>query len=174
MKKLVVCMAAVAILAGSTGVSAQTKTNMITVNPLGLVIGWIGLDYEKSIGPNTTIGILPYFWSPHGIDITVAGGSIAANFYSKSAFHGFFVRPSVGIGFASWKYTTLDINFNEISTNSSLVAFEVGALAGYRWLFQSGFSIGLGGGVTWTGGSYTGIDFGGVGPSLLFDLGWAF
>ncbi|MGA2508079.1 MAG: hypothetical protein ABSF80_11465 [Chitinispirillaceae bacterium] len=174
MKKLVVCMAAIAILAGSTGVAAQTKTNMITVNPLGLIIGYISLDYEKAIGPKTTLGILPYFWSPKGIDITLLGGSIAANFYSNSAFHGWFIRPSVSIGYASWNYTTFDINLNEITNKSNLVTFGVGAIAGYRWLFQSGFSIGLGGGVNWTGGTFAGIDFGGVGPSLLFDLGWAF
>jgi hypothetical protein len=147
---------------------------MITINPLGLVIGWIGLDYEKSIGPKTSIGILPYFWSPHGIDITIVGGGVAANFYSKSTFQGWFIRPSVDVMYASWKFTTYDIYLNSISNNSHIVTFGVGAIAGYRWLFQSGFSIGLGGGITWTGGSYTGISFGGVGPSLLFDLGWAF
>jgi hypothetical protein len=170
MKKLVVLMAAAAVLACSVGASAQTKTNMLSTNPLGIVFGIFNLEYQKSVGEKSALGISAVYWKPPLIELSFIGGNISFNLYSKSAFHGFFVKPLVSIGYTSWKF--IDITLAEV--DNSAVTFGFGADAGYRWLWKSGFSIGLGGGIRYTLGSYSGIDFGGIGPSLLFDLGWAF
>jgi len=175
MKKLVVCMAAMAILAGSIGVSAQTKTNMLSTNPLGIVFGVFNLEYQKALGEKTSIGISAMYWKPPLIKLNVLGATLSFTIFSKSAFHGFFVKPLVDIGYASWKISTLDlIAGTTTETKSSGISFGLGAVAGYRWLWNSGFSLGLGGGVAYTLGDYGGLDFGGISPKALFDLGWAF
>jgi hypothetical protein len=175
MKKLVVLMAAAAVLACSAGVSAQAKTNMLSTNPLGIIFGIFNLEYQKGIGDKNAIGISAVYWKPPLIDISIMSGTISYNIYTKSTFHGFFVKPAVTLGYASWKWTTIDPTTLALTEEKkSAVNFGLGADVGYRWLWNSGFSIGLGGGIKYTLGSYEGIDFGGVGPSLLFDLGWAF
>jgi hypothetical protein len=155
MKKIVVCMAVLAVLACSLGVSAQTKTNMLSTNPLGIIFGVFNLEYQKAIGPKNALGISAVYWNPPAVDISVIGGAVSFNIYSKKAFHGFFVKPAVNVGFASWKW----VDINMVETDESGVSFGLGAVAGYRWLWNSGFSIGLGGGVSYTLGDYAGIDF---------------
>jgi hypothetical protein len=175
MKKLVVCLAAITLLVSTLSVSAQTKSNMLSTNPLGMIFGIFNLEYQKGIGEKDAIGISGMYWKPPAIDLSIIGASISYNIYFKSTFHGFFIKPSISIGFASWKYTTLDMNtFMPTTADKTAMDFGLGAIAGYRWLWDSGFSIGLGGGMTYTFGSFEGIDFGGVSPALLFDLGWAF
>jgi hypothetical protein len=177
MKKLVVCLAAVAVLACTVSVSAQTKSNMLSTNPLGMIFGIFNLEYQKGIGEKDAIGISAMYWKPPLIDLSIIGASISYNIYFKSTFHGFFIKPSVSIGFASWKFTTIDMTSSSFGTKTedkTAMDFGLGAIAGYRWLWNGGFSIGLGGGMTYTFGSFEGIDFGGVSPALLFDLGWAF
>lgn len=175
MKKFVVLMAAAAVLFCTVGASAQEKSNMLSTNPLGMIFGVFNLEYQKAVGAKNAIGISGVFWKPPALDITIMGGSVSFNLYTKKSFHGFFLKPAVDVGYASWKYTEIDpITWTSTEKDMTAVTFSLGAVAGYRWLWKSGFSIGLGGGASYTLGDYEGIDFGGVGPSLLFDLGWAF
>lgn len=72
----------------------------------------------------------------------------------------FFGQGTVGINY---------VTAPEVSTT----AFNVGALAGFKWLYNHGFTVEAGAGATMMFGSLEGYaSFGGFSPALHLSLGY--
>lgn len=179
MKKVIF---ALTIVLASTGAFAQkdngTKSNVIKVNPLGLLFGSANVSFERAINQKSSIQINAAFGglSVGGVKYTNIGGGIDYKYYvsnSKSAPEGFYVSP--GAGFYSVKVKE--------SGGSSYTGsgFIVKAVIGNQWIWNSGFSLDLFGGVNYyAGGKIKGTGgveytkFNGVLPALGVSLGYAF
>ncbi|MGM0443873.1 MAG: DUF3575 domain-containing protein [Fibrobacterota bacterium] len=147
------------------------KTKALTTNPLGMAVGMFNAGYQFEVAPKHALGIEGYFWNPWSIDLMVTGAGFSYNYYSKGGMEGFWFAPSFQVGYASWEYE--DYNTSETQSDEAL-SLGGGATAGYRWTWEAGFTLGLAAGTQFISGEYEGVDFGGVSPSLVFDLGYAF
>ena len=100
-----------------------------------------------------------------------------------NGMHGFFVGPRLKIN--QWGITVTE---GESGADGSVTAISAGAVAGWRWIWDPGFSLGLG-----LGGQYITVaseaaatyedgteadtgsyNFDGFVPAFEFTLGWAF
>lgn len=75
----------------------------ITGNPLGLLVGWYNLEYERRAGESRTWGVTASVWSPWFDDYLfddVHYGQVTAvaRFYPQGkALHGFFMGAKAGV-----------------------------------------------------------------------------
>lgn len=168
------------------------KSTNIRINPLGLLLGVIGADVDFGVGERFTIGpSIAYLKASttdiysDGVDYTAWSIGIRANFYlSGPRFHsGWYLAPS-----AAYIPVTVNDSFSGDSYTATSGAFAISVLAGYQWVFRSGFNMTLGAGaayyttkknvtVTDSSGNSQNVStpsFAGVLPDLEFGLGWAF
>ncbi len=171
-----IAVATVAIFAGST--FAADRAANVRVNPLGLMTGTLGAEVDIGIGESFTAGPTASL-----VSVTVGSTSVSAfSFGVRSNFYlggprftdGWFVGPSV-------LYAPMTISLGGASGTAS--AFAVGAVAGYQWVWDSGFNINLAGGaayyasaadITLEDGTSVAVPLSGTLPAFEFSLGWAF
>jgi len=102
-----------------------------------------------------------------------------------NGMHGFFVGPRI-------RYNTYNVSVDcsdgEECSDGSVGTLGIGAVLGWRWIWDPGFSLGLGLGgqyfsvvsessATYSDGSETGsgsVSYDGFLPAFEFTLGWAF
>ncbi len=171
--------ASIAATVFSSAFAEEGKTNSITINPLGMIFGVYNVEYQRHISEKNALGASFSFWKPRLLELSNIGGDISYNFYSKGGFEGLWIRPSVGFGVTKWEYDTVvwDDGFSSSkleTIDESIFTFSAGATIGYKWTWPKGFTMGLAGGLQYTAGDFVGIEFGGVGPALRYDLGFAF
>lgn len=176
MKKIVLVLAVV--FAVSSVKAQDGKMNVVKVNPLGLLFGNAGLSYERALTAKSSVQINGNFGglSVGGVKYTSFGAGADYKFYlsnSKEAPAGFYAAP--GAAFYSTKVKeTGGTSF----TGSGAV---IRGLIGNQWIWDSGFSLDLFGGVNYyLGGSIKGTGgveytkFSGVLPALGVGIGYAF
>ena len=172
------------------------KQFAITANPLNLIIGRYGINFEYQPILHHGLILSPHYDSVNedvnGSDInghlqtykdsfTGFGAELGYRFYSgDKGFNGFFVSPSLLL--ASYKssgYPLLGVTSGNQSFTSIGWAWEVGGQA----QIGGGFVIGGGGGLQYTKVSKDFADLpfaaaviagGGWRPRVLFNLGYAF
>lgn len=153
------------------------KNNNLTCNVLGLIIGGVSIGYTGAVGDVVSIGLRGLFLFPVLTDFSAAGGEISLLFWTKHPNNGFFLGPFLQI---SKTFPPKDDYVEWIGVLTVTPGIELG----YRWLWNSGFNIGLGAGIGYAAAldrdkecpsdaicDYVGE---GVSPLLLFDLGYAF
>jgi len=173
------CLIAVASLTIVSGSAfAADRAANIRVNPLGLLTGTLGGEVDIGIGENFTVGPTASLLSATAGTTSVS----AVSFGVRSNFHlsgprfndSWFVSPSV-------LYAPMTISLDGASRSAN--AFAVGAVAGYQWVWDSGFNINMAGGaayyasdaeITLDDGTSVAIPLSGTLPSIEFSLGWAF
>ncbi len=178
-KGILAASVAVAVMA-SAAMAEEGKTNSITTNPLGMIFGVYNIEYQRHLAEKHAVGASFSFWKPRILDLSNIGADISYNFYSKGGFEGLWIRPAIDLGVTKWTYTdvgTIDANLNYVpgkEVEESAFTFGAGATIGYKWTWAKGFTMGVAGGLKYTAGDFAGIEFGGVGPALRYDLGFAF
>lgn len=148
----------------------------ITTNPLTLLTGTFGAEFESATRPNASWFLGPSFaftsTSKNGTSNSLFGFGATAGarvFSGKQAPNGFWAGPQLSIFWIS-------------DDSASAVAFDLAALAGYTWIFDGGFALSLGGGVQYidmkieanTGGETRTMGVEGVFPALRLALGFAY
>ncbi len=151
--------------------AAQTKQNLLVINPLGLMLGTLYFNYEHGTAGKAALGFGGNYTNISYGTNSVSGFGIEGTYtaYSNELFRGWFFKPGVGISFLNVTYVD-DYGYKQ---SGSGAGFAAGAFGGYRWTWDS-FSMGLGGGVVISTGNIEGYTFSRVGPSILFDMGFAF
>ncbi len=99
-----------------------------------------------------------------------------------NGMHGFYLGPRVRVN-----YFNVKVSGDGDTANGSITTLGVAAVVGYRWIWDPGFSLGLGlGGQYFTAVSQTNgrdaegndveadFNFDGFFPAIEFTLGWAF
>jgi hypothetical protein len=135
---------------------------------VGAGYGAIGGKDDESgtaTGFSTIRGLVGMNWQPIG-----------------NGMHGFYLGPRVRVNNYNVK-----VSGDGDTTNGSITTIGVAAVVGYRWIWDPGFSLGVGFGgqylsaISQTNGTDSegneveaGFNFDGFLPSFEFTLGWAF
>lgn len=127
-----------ATLAFEEPVSGPRRT--LTFNPLGMLVGAAELQYEQAISPSVSFFGGPQVRWLKAADLAEGHGFGATAglryFVSGLAPAGFFVSPSVDVGYARLRVTN--------RASAGLVT-GVGGMLGYTWLVETvAFSVGGG------------------------------
>lgn len=184
MKKLFVLVILLSFI--SAGFSAEK--NLLTTDAFSLLFGVLNASYEMLLNEKTSVsvGLGGSTISTDDWKISVIG--IKGGYYiypSKTALKGFFVGPAIGFSIVSAEYTYNEITgtwpywkIQEKTDKASNVLVSISGELGYRWIWESGFSLGLGIGA----GFYLGsieiagekAPYGGTGLTRLsVDIGYA-
>lgn len=183
MKKLMSLLALVTIL--SICAKAQDQKNVIKANPLGLLFGSANLSYERALTEKSSIAVSPSFGSYKlgGFKYSSVGLGAEYRFYlssSKNAPEGVYVSPA--ISYTSGKVSYEDAFFGTAVSDAKFGGLQVKGVFGKQWIWDSGFTIDLNGGISYINFSYTdnsntafsGLKGSGVLPTLAFGIGYAF
>lgn len=174
-KSLLICLSVLIFISfiqvGNLNAQHEKSQN-VTVNPLGLLIGVLGVEYEKAVSAKNSFAIRADFFSRDisGWDTTAFGAGASYRFFpKKNAPAGFYYGPA-----AEFIYVKSEV----FSTSDSGIFILIGGEAGFKWIFKGGFVVDVGA-VAYFGigkvevlGSE--LDYGGFIPGLRLGLGYAF
>jgi hypothetical protein len=178
MKKVILSL----LLATGMAVFANAQnapTNVVKVNPLGFVFGSANVAYEKALTPKTSFVIAPSFgaFKLGGFKYSSYGLGAEYRFYlskTSAAPEGFYAAPGVG-------FTAGRVKEDESNSKVKFTSFGGKAVIGNQWIFKSGFTLDLNGGVQFNSfsykdnnGDFVGLKASGVFPALGFSIGYAF
>lgn len=171
-------LAILSIAFALNGFSQEVK-NVVKINPLGAIFGSANLAYERAVTEKSSIVIAPSFGflSSAGFKYTTYGLGAEYRFYfskEKAAPAGFYGAPGVGYSFGQAKSTESDG-----TEKTSVSGVNVKGIVGYQWIWNSGFSLDLNGGIQYVNFKFSDSDFSGtplsgILPTLGFSLGYAF
>jgi len=183
--RVAVCLALmyVCCMSGCAHKELIKKDNNLTIAPLPAVFAThLNLAYTRAF-TDTVSGTFMFDYKPPVGIITIPTNMIGAEFdlyfWNRRVNNGFFFGP----------FVQLSKVFDNLSENVvGGTGLTPGVGFGYRWLWKSGFNIGLGGSIGYliaiddpncpsgaTCTSSTELDvFGNWAPRVLFDLGYAF
>lgn len=148
-----------------------TYKNRITFNLLSLFLGFGPLTYERGLGDHVSIQVSPTFvyWGFDEDRIVGGGLGIGAGFFPMGkAPRGFRIGlDALGGGLSS-----------DGDGDTGMFVFSTRATAGYTWMWNNGFTMGLHGGIQYWYFDLEGDNwldkFHGVVPCIDFNLGFAF
>lgn len=169
---LTVCFA-IPSLAYAAGGSARidggpAHSNNIRVNPVGLLFGVANATWDIGTSDRVTVGPSAAFTtrSANGVTATGFALGVETNFFlgNDRFTDSWIFSPSAGFASAS-------------GNGQSASGMAVGANLQYGWFYDSGFNIGLGGGIQYVSIDYSDLGLGtvsGLLPSITFTMGYAF
>ncbi len=179
MKKIVL---ALCILVAALNVNAQNGKNVIKVNPLGLLFGIADLTYERGLNENSSFEIAPQYggFSVGSLKYSTIGLGANYKYYSSGeAVKGFYLSPGI---FYSSGTVKEDDTFSGTSSSINATNYGIKAVFGKQWIWDSGFTLDLNGGLGYQSFSYSGdgattfsgLKGNGIFPSLRLGLGFNF
>lgn len=182
MKKQVLAAVAAALVCGAPA-HAQSDTTttpapykqVISSNPVGLLISYFNGEYERAISETSTLGLSSAYFTLDDNDLFTIEGKY--RYYPQAhALNGFSVGGSLGYGQVSDDGTDYDYNGNPIDTGrDSRNAFMAGIEVDYNWLIgrDRRFFVGTGiGARRLFGGDVDGTAF--LPTIRLVNIGFAF
>ncbi len=168
------------------GVDWAPQKNIITVNPL-IFLGILNAHYETALSKENGLGFNGNLWFATIGDwsyFTVGAGAEYNWYFQKHALNGWFAGPHASFQMAnvSYKYTTYDSSSNLVEKNESAtgIYIGIGGHGGYRWIWDSGFTLDLqasltysiGSSITIGGATASGIGGIGFGPGVNVGYAW--
>jgi len=129
-------------------------SNSIKTNPLSMIFGVFGAQYERKIGDNMSLGLTLGFYSRStgalGMEYNYSGFTINPEFryYFEEAIEGWYISPYITFTSITQEYTfthtTYDINGNATETtdktSTTLSIYGGGAVGGRQWIW-GGFTL---------------------------------
>lgn len=182
MRRIAIVLACIAMGFAAQAQEATAPKSVVKANPLGLLFGTANVAYERALNEKNSFVIAPTFggFKFGGVKYSSLGLGAEYRFYlskSQTIPEGFYAGP--GASFTSGKVSFEDEENEKEKIKFS--SFGVRAMAGHQWIFNSGFTIDLNGGLGWqkfgykdNNESFQGLKANGVFPSLGFSLGYAF
>lgn len=141
---LLVSVLSLAMLFSAVEADAQKKVvknykQSIGANPLGLAFGLLNATYEQQLSKNNSFTVSGLYWSIGSWTAWGLGGSyrwyLLQTDTGKRPLEGFSAGPL--ISFSSWSY---DYDFDIVNIDEG-INVAIGAEAGYKWIFGSGFMV---------------------------------
>ncbi|MDI9319796.1 MAG: DUF3575 domain-containing protein [Phycisphaerales bacterium] len=164
------------LVASSLLTNAQDVSNVVKVNPLGLLFGTANATYELKIGANSSVGINLLYSNFKFGDFkysAIGGGGEYRYYFSEDPLEGWYLG-----GAAGFQAGKLKVDGSESANYTSITA---GALGGRQWVWNSGFLIDLGLTLGYVSITYqddfsgiSGLKASGIGIGGRFGLGYAF
>ncbi|NCT10368.1 MAG: DUF3575 domain-containing protein [Flavobacteriia bacterium] len=140
--------------------NSTAQTQVVKVNPLGLLFGIANAGYEFTTTGKQTATISGLYFNVS--DITGAGAGLDYQFYfGEQSIRGWHAGPSVS-------YFSLSDN-----TDVSASVFSIGGVGGYQWVFGEHFALDLFGGISFSSGGEDLTGFNATGGVFGVSLGYA-
>ena len=173
---------------GQTGMTKPPvpQHQIVSTNPFGLLFNWFNAEYERKIGPATTLAVS----GSHFADLDLTNAALVLRWYpQRAALDGFFLGAravALGVATYDYEYPTSPAKANPsdpsrrpypISHRRTRFHPGAGLEVGYNWLLgpRQNVSIGLGFGLTRILPGDHGDDYPPVVPSpRLINIGIAF
>ena len=185
MKKII--LSAIAIM---TIGFANAQENSIKANPLSALFGGNDLvSFEHKIADKGTLALGLGYSSLTVGETTYAdyGAELQYRFYFEDAFKGWYAGPNVGYSAGSVKseYLSFYGNGGTKTYEDKRTKLQIGARAGYQWVFGSGFTLDLNLGLAYNKYTYnfgdttneslqSGYKASGILPNFGLGLGYTF
>jgi hypothetical protein len=184
---LTAALFAVLVPAAALAQTAATKPpvphdQVLSANPFGVIVKWVNAEYERKIGPATTLGVS----ASHFADLDQSNAALLLRWYpQQSALDGFYLGARAG----AHRFKTRTYDFYPTYSSSTInqprptyheqtsVLPGVGVEIGYNWLLgpRQNVSVGVGFGLTRVFGGGDLYDMPSVLPALrLVNVGIAF
>ena len=170
---------------------ANAQENSIKVNPLSALFGGNDLvSFEHKIADNGTLALGLGFSSLTIGETTYSdyGAELQYRFYFEECLKGWYIGPNVGYSVGSVK-SDYGSSFYGSGTTTTYqdkrTKLQIGARAGYQWVFGSGFTLDLNLGLAYNKYTYTygdntntflqgGYKASGILPNFGLGLGYSF
>ena len=176
MKKLLITSTTLLMLANiSFAQESPVKTKLFGINPLGLIFNIYSGHYGMITNNGANELNFPFFyWQPLD-ELTILGGGAKFRIYKNGNGKGIFYGGTLNVMSISWDYEM----FLGTTENIAGVTFTPGAEVGYRWSWDSGFTLAPTLGPGFTVGKIeasdgTEADFGSGGFAWTLGLGLAY
>jgi hypothetical protein len=152
--------------------SVVDKTINLQVAPFGFVTGDSTVTVTLALGGLATVGLGFDYMAPILPPTHQIGAGLDLLFWFKRSHTGWFLGPYAHIAYSARSPSTLPVT-----------SMHVGGMFGWRWLWQSGFNIGVGGGLGYKfelasepcpAGAICTMIGDGVGARVIAEVGWAF
>lgn len=112
------------------------KTNLIGINPLGLLLNMYMGEFGMIINDGENELNFPFFyWNP--LDITMIGAGAKYRVYLDKNGTGIFYGGGVNIMSVSWSWSILGTEAETITGITVTPGVEIG----YRWSWDNGFTV---------------------------------
>ncbi len=142
MKKAILICVAGCLLVSSTALAQEKleKKNAIGVNPLGLLFKIYSGEYSRFLGTGESEVNVPFFWWAPLDELTILGIGGKYRMYKDGNAEGIFYGGGLALYSVSWDYQT--VTFTGTKTESVTgVTLTPQLEGGYRWRWQSGFTL---------------------------------
>ncbi len=163
--------------------------NSLKMNPLSMIFGVFGVQYERKISDNISLGLTTGLYSRStgiagAMEYKYSGFSFGpeCRYYFDEAIEGWY-----GSAFFTLTMINEKMSFTgSEDMNNKITVYGGGVVAGHQWIW-GGFTLDVFGGVGYTDMSYTydddftegtvlegGLSFSGVLPSIGTSIGYSF
>lgn len=124
------------------------KQSVVSVNPLAIIFGLYGAEYERGVGRTTSLGVLGSHWSTDrestfgGRNVSYTSFELKGRIYPNARlFQGFSFAATSGVVLLREDNSYMGDNDRNTAT-----AISVGFELGYSWLLgdESNFFVGTG------------------------------
>ena len=129
------------------GIYWAPQRHIITANPVGLIFGYLNAHYEMAIERTNGLGFdaglvfPPGGWGGFGMSL----GAEYNWYFQNHALNGWYAGPLAGIEFEELNYSYNVYGFSG-SGSGTVFGLEIGGHGGYRWIWDSGFTVDVNGG----------------------------
>ena len=131
MKKVSIILLALILTLLCANLSMAAGDQSVTVNPFGLLFGQLNGQYEKSLGNQGSFLVNGSYISLSYNEKKITGIGVGGGYrkyLGDEKFSGFFAQGTGNVYFVS------------IPDDSSTI-FGISGLAGFKWLFDQGFTV---------------------------------
>jgi hypothetical protein len=168
------------LMIASISYSQSTATKAVTGNPIGLAYGLFNAQYEFALNQKNSVAVRANFvgYSIGGYANSAFGfgGSYRWYVMDSKTIVGWWAQPSADILFWTSEWTAFQptsLNPNaQVNKQDNTVFFGLGGDGGYKWIWDH-FALDVSLGARVYIGKISGLRFGGVGPQLGVNLGYA-
>jgi hypothetical protein len=166
----IVLLPAAALAQATATAPTVQHDQVLSANPFGVMLKWVNAEYERKIGPATTLGASASYFA----DFDQSNVAMLLRWYpDRSALRGFWVGARAG----AYRFSTITFDRYPSFREHTTVLPGVGIDLGYNWILapKQNVSVGIGGGLIRILGSGERYDVPSVLPALrLVNLGIAF